>query len=367
MGDAKRTEARSNRLADRTKRLTNNAMVSTYITAVREEEYNEYRARGSKYLADGATVIVENDDADKREDDPRVPIGFGNPFYQVNHVEGLFQISTRPSTLTALSQVAVESFSSPWQQINGVGKLGFGGQSVMRAQIVSLMNASPHKIIRFVCESCTGAHQEIYYKRLTGVPSNMVDIIETSWTSTNNRFNIDFKLYSTYENALDDVLHWQYCGGFDENGVGFPGFCGPTQEVLNQYANFQTRVQPDVGYYVEKADGDFATFAMTQEEKDMVALRQFQPEVAKESSICNYLPKLDDRLTCMRSCAYGERSDNKSALKLCRFKQIESQLWKTKETTAQLESIDGTERGKIIKQTHPLGSDEGMPGKYATF
>lgn len=364
---AVKTQAREVRLADKAKRGTRNQIVSNYIAASRQKEYNDYKERGSKYLADGKTVILENAALDVRSDDPRSPTGFGNPFYEVNHVTSLSQISTSPSTETALSKIPAETFPSPWKQINGIGSYGFGGQDAMKPQLVTLLNASPNKIIRFLCESCIGSHQEIYYKRLSGVPSNMVDIIETSWTTTSNQFDVDFRLYSSYDDAVNGVNPWQYCGGFDQSGVGFPGYCGPTGEVLNQYSNFATRIQPDVAYYVEDANGDFATFAMMEEESAMEATRKSQPETAKAKSICNYLPKLDDRLTCLRSCAYGERTDNKPALKLCHFQKLKAQIWKTKETTSALETTDGSERGKIIKPTHPLGDDVGLPGKFATY
>ncbi len=364
METAMRLDSRAKRIADSNKRLGNNAMVASYVAAARQELYDEYKDRGSKYLADGTTVIVENENLDVTVADPREDNGgFANPFYQVNHVRGLFQDTTSPAVIAAMAKVAPATMTSPWKQINGIGSLHSGNSALMKPQLITLLNASPNKIIRFLCESCTSPdHQQVYYKRLTPAPSNLVDILEYSWTATNNVLNTDFQLFSTYEDAVRGTSAWTFCGGYDQGGVGFPGTCGPTSASLNQYVNFQTKTpQSDVSYYVEDANGDFTNFAMTEYEKTLETWRQTNPTDAKASDTCMNLPSLDSRIMCWRSCSYGEKSDNLSALKLCRIKRIEGQMWKTKSESKTLELSSGTEQGGIIKSSHALGTDDGLP------
>ena len=117
--------------------------------------------------------------------------------------------------------------------------------------------SSPNQILHRKCRDCVSSHQDIYYRRFDGVgglPSNLdlLDTVKNNWfDSPNNTFNVDFKLYSSYDDALNDTNAWTFCN-FDDPGVGFPRDCGPTGEVASQWNSFTGRGgQLNVGFYVE--------------------------------------------------------------------------------------------------------------------
>jgi hypothetical protein len=123
-----------------------------------------------------------------------------------------------------------------------------------------------HCIIRRACASCRSeSHRDIYYKRISDLPPALgepneiyfLDMFMNNWGSAYNLMDTDFKLYSTYEDALADTNSWEYCdyqSSFDN--YGFPRNCGPAGAVWNEwnsyvrghgYANHH-------GFYVEKME-----------------------------------------------------------------------------------------------------------------
>jgi hypothetical protein len=126
-------------------------------------------------------------------------------------------------------------------------------------------------IIRRVCSSCTSEpHRDIYYKRLTPLPPlgtnstagevYFLDTFMNQWRDNVNGvpfnvLNVDFKLYSTYQDALDDTNAWTYCS-YNYDHLGFPRDCGPKGWVGNQWNNYNgVYTHGDAnhnGYYVEK-------------------------------------------------------------------------------------------------------------------
>lgn len=91
-------------------------------------------------------------------------------------------------------------------------------------------------IIWRTCENCVGQMRDIFYKRLT--PWNMTNeelkqLFNGSWKTSKNKFNVDYQLYSTYSDALNQTKPWEYCSDLDSAG-GFPGTCGPKGPVKEQ-------------------------------------------------------------------------------------------------------------------------------------
>ena len=114
-------------------------------------------------------------------------------------------------------------------------------------------------IIRRTCASCSSiAHRDIYYKRLTAIPSaeslNFIDMFMENFASTDKvgNLNVDFALYSTYKDALDGTNEWTHCTWYN-NGVGFPGYCGPNgwADQWNSYTRYGHGYANHHGYYVE--------------------------------------------------------------------------------------------------------------------
>jgi hypothetical protein len=92
---------------------------------------------------------------------------------------------------------------------------------------------------------CGVSHQDIYYRRFDtdGLPAkfDLLKLMKNNWFSdgkiSGNTFNVDFKLYSTYADAVADTNAWTFCN-FDDPTVGFPRVCGPTGYVGWQWSSF---------------------------------------------------------------------------------------------------------------------------------
>ena len=112
-------------------------------------------------------------------------------------------------------------------------------------------------IIRRTCASCSSIpHRDIYYKPLTAIPApealNLIDMFMDNWEAGAGTINVDYALYSTYEDALNGTNEWTYCRLYD-NGVGFPGYCGPSghADQWNSYTRYSHGWANHHGFYVE--------------------------------------------------------------------------------------------------------------------
>jgi hypothetical protein len=78
---------------------------------------------------------------------------------------------------------------------------------------------SPHQILYRKCLDCAVSHQDIYYRHFDtgGLPNgfDLLDLVKNNWFSdgkiSGNTFNVDFKLYSTYIDAMADTNTWTFC------------------------------------------------------------------------------------------------------------------------------------------------------------
>ena len=118
-------------------------------------------------------------------------------------------------------------------------KYGSEGYSISDEEFRSYIQESSNKIIYRWCPNCTPSHKNIFYKRLTPLPppdafpqpietaaESFLDLFLNNWSDRpNNNFQEDFKLYSTYEDALNGVNEWQFCNFNGGVGVGFPREC----------------------------------------------------------------------------------------------------------------------------------------------
>jgi len=349
-------EKRSLRLKNEEFKKESQSIVTNLAVASQAIEYSIWEERGSLYLDDGVTPIPENENFGKSHVDPRVPLGFGDSLYKQVHFNILLEDGTSPFISDALSnKIKMESVSNPWILIRSIGNLY---DSKMRtSDFLTLLNQNEEKLIRVVCESCVSSHKEMFYKRLSPVPANMLEIIESDWKSEGNGFNVDFKLYSTYDDAVQDQNAWMYCGGFDVEDQGFPGTCGPAANVDDQWINMNTKGgQKDVAIFVQNATAPVEEFSSNWE----TLLEDYytsNPMEGKKHGLCWHLPSRDSRRACWRACDYGENTNNLGALKLCHNLRKKGQLWKSIEFSIDSEVDEGTESEKKIKETHALGND----------
>ena len=87
--------------------------------------------------------------------------------------------------------------------------------------------------VRRLCQSCHhDSHRDIIYKRLTPVPEDMDvrDLFLANWVSANNTLGVDFDLFSSFEDALEDLNPWEYCN-YNDQRIG----CKCTTSVTKHF------------------------------------------------------------------------------------------------------------------------------------
>ena len=106
------------------------------------------------------------------------------------------------------------------------------------------------KIFLRECKDCVDTHKNIFYKRLTPIPSSLsIYRLFNNWTSANNILNTDFKLYSSWADLQADTNAWTSCT-YDDLNIGFPRDCGPTAPVSGQWNSLTRGGQPNVRFRV---------------------------------------------------------------------------------------------------------------------
>lgn len=102
-----------------------------------------------------------------------------------------------------------------------------------------------------VCSDCQSSHKLIFYMRKSALPVDfsVYSQMTNLWQSANNLINVDFNLFSSYDDLLDGVNSWKFCNYDDNlNNVPFPRDCGPVSATTFQWSgsnNAQT-----YAYYV---------------------------------------------------------------------------------------------------------------------
>lgn len=105
-------------------------------------------------------------------------------------------------------------------------------------------------IVKRVCNNCTSTHAEIYYKRVTPIPTNwsMYKTMINTWSDTNNT-SADFKLYSSLADLKADKNAWTKFS-FNDPGIGFPRDSGPMALVGSQWTGIGKSNSRIATYYV---------------------------------------------------------------------------------------------------------------------
>jgi hypothetical protein len=107
-----------------------------------------------------------------------------------------------------------------------------------------------NKIFMRECTDCYPSHRVVYYKRISHNNNfSMYENIINTWSSSNNVLNVDFKLYSSFDDLLNDRNPWQFCN-YNDPGIGFPRDCGPYGGVPWQWNSSNRGGQPNVKYSV---------------------------------------------------------------------------------------------------------------------
>jgi len=351
---------RDQRLADRDFRIENNRATELATTAADLKEYEIWMERGSKYMEDGVQLIPENNKKNRHACDPRMPVCFGDIDCKVVK-ESMMKFPITEYKQLKFDSVDIETVESGFILVSAMGK---GYHTVTRRdEFLELFNANEKKnqLVRIVCESCDErTHREVFYRRITDPPVDLLSIIESDWRSSDNVHESDFDLYSSYSDAVSETNAWTYCGGFDNSTyhVGFPGNCGPDGPVWGQYLDFTTRInQLDVSIYVVDATANETFFDRPLWEVETELEFEADREFANELDSCKQIPQMDMRRACWRACDAGEASNNIGAAKLCSKLQVFGDERRVLRERYELDVYgEGEPRGSFMKPTHPLGA-----------
>jgi hypothetical protein len=147
---------------------------------------------------------------------------------------------------------------------NGLQVPSFGQEAFRLALAQSNdLAAAPYGIIKRMCSTCDPEMKEIYYRRMTPIPEGyrLLHHIQHDRNDGGglNRWNVDFQLYSTYEDALADTNRWKCPNNSFNYGAPFYGECSPSgQRVRDQWSIFHWSPGPreHVGYYINKGEDE---------------------------------------------------------------------------------------------------------------
>lgn len=116
--------------------------------------------------------------------------------------------------------------------------------SYSRAEFEELWTSSKQILMR-LCKYCTATHRYIYIRRYDddGMPSDVdfLNMVKDNWAeSENNKAHENFKLFSTYDDALQDKEAWKTIEFKYKDNIGFPINGGPDGEVHGQWNVWET-------------------------------------------------------------------------------------------------------------------------------
>ena len=149
-----------------------------------------------------------------------------------------------------------------WTKVAGSWGMSSGKPAMGQNAFKTAYDQSTHQIIKRVCGDCVApTHKEVYHRRFTDIPDSF-DLLDhlmngQNDASGNSVWNVDFQLYSTYEDAVNDVNRWPCNNGFNYGAV-FDGECSPSGvRSRNQWLKFSSANSSpvrNVGIYVDKPE-----------------------------------------------------------------------------------------------------------------
>jgi hypothetical protein len=138
-----------------------------------------------------------------------------------------------------------------WTQLYGRGSM-----ISTKVQNEKWENIRKFSLVRRVCQSCSRAtHKDIVYKRITGKGEiDFKNLFLSNWFSNpfgdgKNFRGSDFDLFSSVENALNNLNPWTFCN-YNDPGIGFPRDCGPTGFVPHEWNSMRRGGDMDFAYYL---------------------------------------------------------------------------------------------------------------------
>jgi len=163
------------------------------------------------------------------------------------------------SAVTWVKVAGKGSYAEPDNAMHSEQLLGGSHTSYSRADFEALWATSTQILMR-QCKYCTGTHRYAYLKRYdqNGLPPNvdLLKMVKDNWKQhENNTVNVDFDIFSTLDDALQEKMPWKSVNS-DYHNVGFARDSGPDGFVYDQWNVWQTPLhnkhygQRSVAFYV---------------------------------------------------------------------------------------------------------------------
>ncbi len=177
---------------------------------------------------------------------------------RIRKISTTASVHPMPSQSFSASDAVTSSVSSTSSDVVVYSTGSYGSSSISKSTANALFNGIFYRKCSTSGSSpCDSEHSLIYYKRLTCLPSSfsIYDNMLTTWSSTNNVLNTDFKLYSSYTDLVNDVNSWTYCN-YDDTGVGAFRDCGLSGYVAMQWVSFSVGgTRSDYAFYLVNTTG----------------------------------------------------------------------------------------------------------------
>lgn len=147
--------------------------------------------------------------------------------------ETTMSIATTATTTSA--NAATTTVSTPemldthrWTILHAEGT--YGHVNLTREEFNLGFRQATGAIVRRLCADCIETHREMYYKRKAS-PQTWDAYEGLLVTFKGENLHVQFDIYSSLEDALNDKNPWQDCMDMFTEGMGFPLNCGPDQIV----------------------------------------------------------------------------------------------------------------------------------------
>ena len=123
---------------------------------------------------------------------------------------------------------------SAWLPITGYGLFHISGnrngKNIEQTYIdnaLQTLHESGNGIVRMMCTDCEAGYQDVYYKRITAAPDDLMSTLLYDFKSkAKNILNRDFKIFSSYEDAMNSTNAWEVCETPSQK-MAFPAQCKP--------------------------------------------------------------------------------------------------------------------------------------------
>jgi len=200
---------------------------------------------------------------------------------------------------------------SAWIPMVGYGHFNINGNR--NGEIISetyLSNAlqalhdSGSGIVRMICYDCEVGFKDLYYQRITAAPDDLLTTLLYDFKEKKgNILNRDFKIFSSYSNALNSTDAWEVCESSTKK-MGFPANCKPDTSWTTPvrffralpekiYARHESSTNRHIGFYIE--DNHLPdTGAWMSESDEMKAFLNPESNLEKDHEITCHSEKFND-------------------------------------------------------------------------